>query len=722
MTDNSSSLHCIQNNWIVLVDDWGGFMARLITNNETLLSEVINKFLPNTAALDILVGYFYFSGLEEIYKNLDDVKVKILVGMNIERAFSNRVKEFVYIDENSQSISRLQIRNDYFESLVDLFNNSNYFDTKERQDAFRLFLNKIDDGSLEIKKTADPNHAKLYLFGYKPSHTNQGLTPGVMVTGSSNLTLSGLSNRQELNVLLLNKYADGKAIFDKLWDEAIDLVTSDHKDNFYTEVFEKIWLDKLPSPYLLYVRLLLEYFEVEEEGDIVYPNTITKGRFLDLKYQKDAISKGISIINQHNGVLIADVVGLGKSIIASAIAYNLKKRVIIIASPGLHYQWDQVYSPLFHLNSRTFGPRSIHKAIEYHQNTLLGEEVVIIVDEAHNFRNEKSENYLPLHQLCQGNKVILLTATPFNNKPQDLFALIKLFQIPYRSTMSSVRNLSHTVSEIKSKYDEIYRDYRQASSKTGTSTIDSIKMDRLGKELRSVLEPIIIRRSRLDIDIIEAYKKDLEKQKVKYLLAEPPVEKVYQLGDLAGLYLKTLQRITPLSKEQKDKEEEQRSENIEVPAKLYGARYKPVEYLINPPEFTKYLESQGLDINLQAFRLGQFNLANLMMRFLASRFESSIDSFKKTLDQLIKSMHIIRNYYIERDVVPIMKKGTIPIYTDIDEKDIPSGESLMEELDEAATLTDSEEPSSIPKGLFFIPKDYLNDKFIRPQFRYRFAY
>ncbi|MFA7598317.1 MAG: helicase-related protein, partial [Candidatus Cloacimonas sp.] len=495
-----------------------------------------------------------------------------------------------------------------------------------------------------------------------------------------------------------------------LWDEAIDLVTSDHKDNFYTEVFEKIWLDKLPSPYLLYVRLLLEYFEVEEEGDIVYPNAITKGRFLDLKYQKDAISKGISIINQHNGVLIADVVGLGKSIIASAIAYNLKKKVIIIASPVLEYQWTKVYGPQFDLTTQFFGPRSIHKAIEYHQNNLQGEEVVVIVDEAHNFRNEKSENYLLLHQLCQGNKVILLTATPFNNKPQDLFAMLKLFQIPYKSTIRGDSNLADRMTSLIKEFNEIEAESRNDRLNRKISDIEYRKR-MLGQRIRDILQPIIIRRSRLDIDSILDYKKDLEKQKVRYILADPPVEKEYYLGSLSALYLRTLQRITPLSKNQHQVEEESKPNNQTKRDKLIGARYKPVDYVLDQESLKRSIEEQGVEIEYQIFALGQRNLASLMMRSLASRFESSIESFRKTLNQLIKSMLNIKGYYENLGVVPVLKKGSIPNYAEIDVKDIPMFQFMAEEMDEMEIELNTA-PNKSPKGLFYIDKTLLSEQFI----------
>ena len=86
---------------------------------------------------------------------------------------------------------------------------------------------------------------------------------------------------------------------------------------------------------------------------------------------------------------------------------------------------------------------------------------LIIVDEVHKFRNDETKDYLNLYQLChdsngkEPNKIILLSATPFNNKPSDTFSLIKLFQIPTRSTLQTITNLSVYFERINKKYNSL---------------------------------------------------------------------------------------------------------------------------------------------------------------------------------------------------------------------------------------------------------------------------
>ena len=167
--------------------------GKLITNQETTLSDLFSSILPKTKDMYFLVGYFYFSGFPELYKNLSDKKLRILVGLDIEIDLLNKVKEYEQLEIKRMSKSRDQSL--YYEKLVKLFNNTNFFDSIEQQEAFKIFYEKIKNGSLEIRKTAEPNHAKMYLFeeaGDDPT------LPGHMIVGSSNLSIQGLKNRNEL--------------------------------------------------------------------------------------------------------------------------------------------------------------------------------------------------------------------------------------------------------------------------------------------------------------------------------------------------------------------------------------------------------------------------------------------------------------------------------------------------------------------------------------------
>ncbi len=657
-------------------------MGKLITNQDRLLSNVISNILPSAKNLDFLIGYFYFSGFEEIYKGIENKKVRILVGMDIEQDIKNKVKEFEYINAINQS--RGKIRENYYNMFIEFFNKTNFFDTKKKQEAFKIYLDKIKNGSLEVRKTVQPNHAKLYLFENKDSHNNNGDFPGILITGSSNLSRMGLKGRAEINVELRDSvdFLEGKKIFDELWNRSIKLISDDNFGEFERKVVKKIWFEKLFSPYLIYLRVLEEVFGKKDEQEIIFPEEITENLYINLKYQTDAIKDSMEILERHGGVIISDVVGLGKSIIASTIAYNLRIQTIVIAPPHLVDQWKD-YKREFDFKGEIYSSGSIEKALI---NYKSGKEKLIIIDEAHKYRNESTKNYVNLHQLCQGNKVVLLTATPFNNRPEDIFSMIKLFQIPARSTIQTVYNLTQEFKELVKEYKDIQKKQRE---KIETPEIIKKRIEKLAEQIRELLFPLLIRRTRIDLDYIKKYKDDLEIQGIQFPEVEPPRNLEYNLVELKDIYLETLEVIAP------------DDENMG----FQGTRYKPVIYLKNFMKYKERIEKEFSDEQL--FRQSQINIAKFMRRLLVARFESSIFSFRKSLDYMIKSSEIMLDWYESAKLVPIFKKGYIPDVESLKE-DIES-DFLSEEFSEI--LFGNEIKKLEEKGFHFIPANELKISF-----------
>lgn len=653
---------------------------QFITNRDRLLSDVINNILPSAAKLDFLVGYFYFSGFKEIYKNLDGKHVRILVGLDVEKDIINAVRECETVTE--RNISRGQIRDNHNKWFVKLYNETDFFDSEENQEAFKIFLDKIKTGSLEIRKTLEPNHAKLYIFENKPEFSQKGDFPGTVITGSSNLSRAGLRDRHEINVVFRDEhFKEARELFDALWKTAVTIADKNNFEFFRKEVIEKIWFEKLPTPYLMYIRVLDEYFSIKAKGEIELPADITKNKFLNLKYQTDAVKQGLEIIKKHNGVIISDVVGLGKSIIASAITYNLKTKAIIIAPPHLCDQWDSDYRYMFNLNAKVYSSGSIEKALEEDD----GEEKIVIVDEAHKYRNENTDDYANLHKLCQGKKVILLTATPFNNRPQDIFSMIRLFQIPTKSTIRTVDNLSYRFQELIKEYKKIEKAQKEKSK---TATEIKTEVNAVAKKIRDILSPIVIRRSRIDLQEIEEYRKDLALQKISFPEVKPPELATYNLGPLSNLYRQTLEEISPDSGK----------------GGFQGVRYNPAQYLKKEHKVQYAEEFTGLK-GAEAVGLleqGQANLAIFMRRLLVRRFESSIHSFRRSLDFIIHSSEKVKDYYDKLGKVPVYKKG-----------DLPDAETLIDSTGDELENIDELLASHLERGLHFIEKEKLEEKFIK---------
>lgn len=696
-------------------------MGNFIRNTENFaLGDIINQLLPNqTKSMDFLVGYFYFSGMKEIYNNIEGKKMRLLVGLDIDHDLVSKTSEFDFFVTQGTS-SREQIRNKFYESLKILFNNTPYFEG-DSAEAFRIYYEKIKDGTLEIRKTKEPCHAKMYIFDHKEElirHTPTGDSYlGCVITGSSNLTYSGLKSNGEINVELRDDddYRYAKQVFEELWENAIIIADQEHIKDFEDNVIKHIWLDKVPTPYLMYLRVLYEYFHIDKSINIHSPHEISDA-FMDLRYQYDAVYEAIKRINTHNGVIVADVVGLGKSIIGSTAAYNLNMQTLIIAPPHLVKQWED-YRVEFKVKAKVMSRGNMEKIREFYiDHKKSNEQWLIIVDEAHKFRNEYINDYALLHQICKGNKVMLLTATPFNNTPSDIYSMVKLFQNPTKSTLQTIDNLGVEFANLISTYKDI-----RSSQRAHELTEEEVKtaIESVGKRIRDIIEPIVIRRSRTDLDRIPAYKNDLKQQGFSFPKVNDPEILEYNLGSLENLYRATLLKISPREDDLKQME---LSDNYDAAAyfaaskhlrdeapTFQATRYKPMMYMRQEPEIfekvKKQIEEAGIEWNL--FIGSQTNLASFMRTLLVRRFESSQYAFKISLENMLQNCLNIKNWVEKRHKVPIYKKGMLPDISSLYESTDDTMDEIISETAEMAI------ESLKSKGMFELDADYLNDDFMK---------
>ncbi len=661
--------------------------SSFITNQEKFLSDVINGILPKTNAVDILVGYFYYSGYTSISENLKDKKVRILVGLDVDTQITKHILEIEDFKQTIQSLG--QIKENYYSKFVKLFNETDFLDTAGKLKQFKMFYDKIIDGTLEIRKTIDSCHSKMYLFSYNTQMNENGELPGVVITGSSNLSYQGLTGRLELNARFNDKadYEEGHKIFEELWKNSVVIADQNSVDEWNNKVMTRIWYDQLYSPYLMYIRVLHEYFAIPTKENLLTPYDITDGKYSNLKYQTDAVQMALNALENHNGAIIADVVGLGKSIIASTVARNLKLRTIVICPPHLYKQWEG-YRDEFGFTASVFSTGKIEDALLHYQEIVkTDEQFLIIIDEAHRFRNEYTQDYALLHNLCSGNKVLLLTATPFNNQPSDIYALIKLFQIPSRSTLKTVENLGAAFKDLINNYRDLRNAQRngEAGEKEVKAEISSIS-----KSIRSIISPLVVRRSRLDLQDIAEYATDLKQQKIQLVIPNDPEELTYDLSELKDLYLKTLDQI---------------SKSKDSTAEVYrfkAARYSPVLYVHEDmkEQLAKELEEKtGVKFGLLVGR--QANVASFMRHLLVARFESSVAAFQSSLDYMIQSSEHILNWVKKRKKIPIYKKGNLPDVNDFYE----STDDGMSEIEDAFEKYEA-------RGFFEIDMKFVKDGFI----------
>lgn len=603
-------------------------MSNFITNTDTRdLRKRLIQLISKSNQLKFLVGFFYFSGLKELYeclKQKDILDFKVLVGLNVDKINRNLV-EIPFSDFQK---SDNELINEYFNAISKSIN-TDEFDNREFFEQVKFFLQLIRDGKLKIRKTREPNHSKLYLFYLDETGRNK-----IFITGSSNLTKSGLLTQNEFNVEISDYgFESAEKYFDTLWDNSIQITEDVEVKSKLIEIIQNHTHVRKISPFEAFILVLKSYLETYEHKDIgnYIIKILEKNNYKVYRYQLDAIKQALAIIENHNGVLIADVVGLGKTIIACAVAKSLRKRGIVICPPGLIGDKDKEGGWVKYLEDFELYDWEVRSLGEL-ENILnyvnqRDDIEVVIIDEAHRFRNEDTLGYELLKNICRNKIVILLTATPFNNKPSDVLSLLKLFITPKKSTITLDNNLLDTfrffgnlfeyLSYINRYYNSKDIDKQRRAQKIYTELFDENHIDlkkvkaktrQIAREIREVIEPVTIRRNRLDLLKHPEYKNEVK----EFSKVKDPIEWFYELSqeqskfydDIISFYF----------------------EDPEYGGKFNGAIYRPFEYekgLMR--DKSKRSEEENREY------IQQRNLFDIMRRLLIKRFESSFGAFEQSI-------------------------------------------------------------------------------------------
>lgn len=601
-------------------------MANFITNNKKSdLKKRLIELISKSEELKFLVGFFYFSGIRELYFALQknpEVSVKILVGLNVDR-FNHGLIEYAQTDQSSDEEKTYK----FFESIKKSLN-TEYFDTEEFYQQVRYFVDLIKSDKLIIRKTYEPNHAKLYIFKLEQDQVGKNT---LFITGSSNLTQAGLSTQNEFNVEISDYgFEDAEEYFDNLWRQATSITEHEETKKRLIEVIERETLIKEVSPFeafCLILKTYLDAFDQKKVGDSII-SLMEKNGYKPYQYQLDAVKQAMKIIDDYNGVIIADVVGLGKTIIACAVAKQLGRRGIVICPPGLvgdrnlNSGWKK-YVEQFKLNDwevRSLG--DLENTLDFVKK--IEDIEVVIIDEAHRFRNQDTQDYDLLKNICREKTVILLTATPFNNRPADILSLLSLFIIPKQSTITLDSNLVDQFRGFKGIFDRLgyIKKYHNSTDETkrqraqnnykglfGEEKFDMKNVTRrshyLAKQIRNVIEPVTIRRNRLDLTGNPYYKDEV----TQISKCADPKEWFYELSkEQSEFYSRVIEHYFG---------------DIDNGGRFKGAIYRPFEY--------KEGKTEKLDEKGNRQYIQQRNLFDFMRRILVKRFESSFGSFKQSI-------------------------------------------------------------------------------------------
>ncbi|GAB5047459.1 helicase-related protein [Thermodesulfovibrio sp. TK110] len=606
----------------------------IVNEDGKTLKDRFEQIVKDCKFFDCLVAYFYISGFHAISKALEKTeRIRILIGLGINKEAYELVKSAKDRPQNLCQLSHSETKGIIEKAIEDEMAESE--DSLNVEEGVKNFIEWIKSEKLQIRAYPFQNlHAKLYIMTFREGDRDVGR----VITGSSNFTQSGLVDNLEFNVELKNRadYEFAKTKFEELWRDSVDV-----NEKFIQTINEKTWLNQTITPYELYLKFLYEYFKDElSRVDEVFTKYLPEN-FKRFEYQEQAILNAKKILEEYGGVFISDVVGLGKTYVATMLAGQLDGRTLVIAPPALLNEnnpgaWINIIRD-FHIPAKCCSIGKLDEAkafIERYENTDHPVKNIII-DESHRFRNETTISYEDIAEICRGKRVILVSATPYNNSPTDILAQIKLFQNPRKSTIPGVPNLEDFFSKLEARLKKVDR------QKDYNKFLEITKIN--AKEIRDkVLKYLMVRRTRSEIE--KYFAEDLKRNNVKFPEVEDPKPFYYQLNDDEDrIFMETVKLITQ---------------------DFNYARYKPLLYLkksISP------LEAQS-----------QRNMGGFMKVLLVKRLESSFYAFRKSIDRFMHSYEMFIKEY-ENGNVYISKGYINKIFELLEQGDDEAIQRLIDE-------------------------------------------
>lgn len=654
--------------------------------------------LRDSAQADIAVGYFFISGFDAIADPLGNVdRIRILVGRTDRHVFEEVAAGIQQLDalREQSSHDRVVGRTD----AADLASQAVGMvaegvaalpQTDGAENAVVRLRDMIRSGQVNIRAySRDPLHAKAYLCWY-----DDHAEPGAAVVGSSNFTLAGFHGNTELNVRVTGdaEMADLGAWFDALWADSEDI------GQLLVEELNRSWPLARTTPYQVYLKALYELYGDEVGRDEQLPLT-PQDQVQLANFQVDAVRRGLSMIETYGGCYIGDVVGLGKTFIGAELLRQLRQSYpgdgppLILCPAGLIPMWEQT-NEQFGLGALVISQSRIASPPESDYEDEIGRYVVsedamrgvvladeyphrgaVLVDEAHNFRNNNRRYAALRHYLdSTRHKVILLSATPQNLGPMDIYRQLRLFldeenhglDIEPLALLDYFRSAEAWIS-FNRQHQEYLANYEawKLTQSRPSAPAPPKRPSTPRSTIEEVLSPIFIRRRRMDIGQLYA-DATIDGEPIRF--PKPVLDNIeYRLDEVyrkAGSF-----------------------KSIQSKLKQHKAsRYMISEYLTedakSKPEYEDVLRARE-------------RTANLMKTLLFKRLESSIAAFRDTLDNLCTS---------NRNFATAIESGTVPVgraATQILSNSAISPEDLLDAL-----RSDDAEATTNPSLMLFPVTDF----------------
>ena len=542
---------------------------------------------------------------------------------------------------------------------------------EEYEDVIKLLLKYGGSSKIQIRiytknsKEEDQFlHSKCYIFS--------GSSHSFGIVGSSNFTKKGLLGNAELNYLetdparITARPTHGSNAKGHIcWFEEKWKLSKEWTQEFLEQIIKKspIYIDIQKNtaqeftPYEQYIKLLQLQF-----GDVVDKNLgqeiegYLPAKVHKLDYQIEAVKRCVSIMHEHGGFMLADVVGLGKTIIGTLIIKRFlsvpendgrERKVLIITPPAIQSGWKKTIAMFDKDSDEKIAPyidfittgriANVTEEDDWEENdddsadsgefvgTLQDKNYgFIVIDESHKFRNSTTFMYRSLDELIikiGSNTGVypyigLLSATPQNNRPNDLKNQIYLFERNRNdSTLKKAEsgNIEKFFADVNREYDLLINNRSNITEEERKQRLEAVS-----KKLRDcVLSDILERRTRMDVE--KYYKEDVESQGLVFPKIVGPNTLKYIMDDeLAQLFSDTMTIIAP-----------NQNERLLTNEWLKYSRYRAIEYFVDPANEQKHTGRGNRGVNDVARQM-----ATIMQILLVKRLESSFTAFTQSLFNL----------------------------------------------------------------------------------------
>lgn len=586
---------------------------------ETVYKE-LEKHIRKGSKVSTISAYFTMYAYSALKKELDKIDEMrfIFTTPSFSKNKDKEAREYEIVNNNIFGNEfELKLRNEMTQSAV-------------AKDCAKWLKDKV-----EIKSFKEPNVAQPRMI-----HVHNKSEEDIVINGSVDFTTDGLgitgSNRADFNNFMAGEeFTDSQLLsFDTLWNN--EMVLTDVKDKLLKQM-EVMYEEN--SGEFIYFKSLYHIFynyldELDEDNIVKKGNKLKETKIWNTLYQfqQDAVIGAIDKIEKYNGCILADSVGLGKTFTALAIIqyYELRNdRVLVLVPKKLRENWtiytlndkrnifaeDRFrYDVLNHTDlsrERGFSGNIDLKTINWENYDL------VVIDESHNFRNnpavkDRVTRYQRLMNdvIKQGHKtkLLMLSATPVNNKMNDIKNQIAFITEDKDNALEEIgiSSINHTLKNAQAIFNQWSK--LDDNTRTGEKFVDMMDLDYF-----KLLDTLTIARSRKHI------------------------EKYYDLAEI-GEFPNRLDPINESSDIDIKKEFPTLNEINNEIERLNLSVFSPFLYIL-PQKREDYAKKydiaigEGKSVFKQTDR--EKSLIQLMRINLLKRMESSIHSFKLTIEKLL---------------------------------------------------------------------------------------